>query len=132
MKCNHLHKDAPTNAVCEDCYFKLNKLQGGNTKMETYRQGDVLLVRVGKLPKRLKAKDKVLALGEVTGHKHQFKSNQVQVFADKQGKQFVDVQKKAELTHEEHDALDVPAGTYEVVIQKEFDIVEQTERQVMD
>lgn len=100
-------------------------------KMECYRQGDVMLVKITKLPSKLKEKDKILALGEVTGHKHQFRSNQVQVFADEQKQQFVKLHKPARLEHEEHQHLEIPKGVFKVVLQREFDILEGT-RTVLD
>lgn len=84
------------------------------------RQGDVLLRRIKALPGGLKQKDKVLALGEITGHKHQFTDEQVLVLADGEGKQFVDAKQEVMLEHEDHAHLKVPKGVYEVVIQREF------------
>ncbi len=47
------------------------------------RQGDVLLVPVLGIPKRvIHAPHKVLAVGEVVGHAHRFESPNVQVMAD--------------------------------------------------
>ena len=98
-----------------------------------YRQGDVLLRKIKSLPKGLVKKNKVLAYGETTGHSHQFKANDdcVMVFHDADGKQYVQVLKPTELQHEEHDWLDIEQGNYEVIQQREFDIVEGT-RRVMD
>ena len=87
------------------------------------RQGDVLLRRISKLPNDLKEKNKILAYGEVTGHKHQFNSEQVLVFEDEQRNQFIDVKEKAELLHEEHKNVLVPKGKYEVFLQREYDLV---------
>jgi hypothetical protein len=100
--------------------------------MKIYRQGDVALIEIERLPKNLKEKDKVLAFGEITGHKHQFKSNQVQVFADKNNNQFVQVKQKSVLEHEEHQHLEIPKGNYKVVLQREFDLVNDGIRQVLD
>jgi len=100
--------------------------------MKFIRQGDVGLIRIDNLPNEIFEKDKVLALGEVTGHSHRFENNQVQVFADSQGQQFVDVKKKSKLIHEEHKHLDIPKGVYKVVIQREYDILSDNIRQVLD
>ena len=116
---------------------------------DIYRQGDVLLRRIKNLPSNLKEKDKVLALGEVTGHRHRFleqqELKQVQrpeentiVLTDEDGKQFVQVvSEEAVLEHEEHGAITVPQGDYEVIIQREHDPIaeykkEEAERQVYD
>ena len=96
------------------------------------RQGDVLLRRIDRLPKGLNQRDdKVLAYGEVTGHSHKFESEDALVFANSLGQQFVQVLIASELLHEEHKSILVPEGTYEVVIQREYDIQEGI-RQVLD
>lgn len=95
------------------------------------RQGDVLLREVKEFPDGLEEKDKVLALGEVTGHKHRFESEAVAVFIDKKGNQFADVQQESDLIHEEHAKLKVPKGKYAVVPQREVDLLGEV-RQVMD
>lgn len=101
-----------------------------------YAQGDIILEKIDKLPvKGLMKKDKILAYGEVTGHKHQFQPElkTVQVFKDTtQETQFVDVQSdQAELCHEDHANIMIPKGVYEVRVQREVDMVEGV-RQVMD
>ena len=95
------------------------------------RQGDVLLVPIVKMPEDVKEKNKILAYGEVTGHKHQFLSEQVSVFKSKENKQFVTADADVELVHEEHNVVQVPKGIYEVIIQREFDIADNI-RQVLD
>ena len=95
------------------------------------RQGDVLLVKIDKLPTNLVKKDRIIAYGEVTGHKHQFLSNQVSVFKNKDEQQYVDVQQKAILQHEEHAHLEIPKGVYQVIIQRELDLLGEV-RQVLD
>ena len=95
------------------------------------RQGDVILMPIEELPKNLKEKDKVIAVGEATGHNHRFESKQVQVFADNSGQQFVQVKKPSKLIHEEHHELEIPKGNFKVVLQREFDVVEGI-RQVQD
>lgn len=96
------------------------------------RQGEVMLIRINEFPKKLKEKDKILAYGEITNHKHRFETNQVQVFADESGQQFVQVKKPSQLIHEEHQALEIPKGNYKVVLQREFDMVENFAKQVLD
>jgi len=96
------------------------------------RQGDVFLKKINELPKELKQKeDKIIAWGEVTGHKHRFESDNVLVLVDNEGKQYVDVKQESELVHEEHKNLVIPKGLYEVIIQRELDIIEGV-RQVVD
>ena|SRR3990167_8461613 len=100
--------------------------------MKFYRQGDVGIIEIDKLPANLVKKDSVIALGELTGHKHQFRSKQVQVFADESGQQFVEVKQASPLLHEEHDQLEVPKGVYRIAMQRELDLIKQTQKQVLD
>lgn len=102
--------------------------------MKTYRQGDVFLVEVKSFPDGLKEKDKILAYGEVSGHHHRFDNGnkQVLVFADDERQQFVQVNKKSTLIHEEHQNLEIPKGKYKVVMQREYDLLSDHIRQVLD
>ncbi len=98
-----------------------------------YRQGDCLLVEVKTFPEGLVKKNNVIAEGEVAGHFHKFPSDQVEVFENKEGQQYIQVNKTAaDLIHEEHDTLQVPKGKYQLVMQREFDVVEEVTRQVLD
>jgi len=90
------------------------------------RQGDVLLKLIDKLPAGLSKKNNILAYGEVTGHNHKFQeSAQVEVMKNQNGDQFVSVSAPSVLVHEEHAAQVIPIGMYEVVIQRELDLMGQ-------
>ena len=91
---------------------------------QIYRQGDILLISIESLPENLKEKDKTIAEGETHGHSHKFTSEQVQVFEDDSGNQFVEIQQESKLIHEEHAELAISEGTYFVVQQREFDILD--------
>ena len=93
------------------------------------RQGDVLLRKIGRLPTGLVAKDRTLAVGEITGHHHTL--NAGKVFVDSGGQQFVQLAAPTVLAHQEHAPLAVPKGVYQVVLQREFDVVEGV-RRVLD
>lgn len=96
-----------------------------------FRQGDVLLKRVDTVNgTKTQQGSKVLAYGEVTGHKHVLSGKGVQFF-QKNSQVLVSVPDFAELVHEEHEKLTIPKGKYEVVIQREFDLVEGV-REVVD
>lgn len=98
--------------------------------MELIRQGDVLLKRIDSIPKGMKKEDKcILAYGEVTGHKHQIL--EYGTLFKKDNRSFLEMKDNGILKHEEHAALNIPKGCYEVVIQREFDLLGQV-RQVMD
>jgi hypothetical protein len=104
----------------------------GGVAMKIFRQGDVLLRQIKELPKGLKPKqDKVLAYGEATGHMHLFFNPYTELYVDMEGKQYVYLVEDSLLEHEEHASVMIPQGTYEVVIQREFDLLEGT-RQVAD
>jgi hypothetical protein len=98
-----------------------------------FRQGEVLLTRIAKkkLPNGLKPKDNVLAYGEATGHHHRL-DRQAQVLTDGHI-QFVVVDAASSiLEHEEHKPVTLPQGIYQVTIQREYDIVRDEVRKVMD
>lgn len=96
----------------------------------TYRQGDVLLRKIGKLPAGLTEVPRdgrrvVLAYGERTGHAHALSNERVTMFRDTgtgTGQHtYLSISGDADaiLRHEEHGAMRVPAGNYEVVGQRE-------------
>lgn len=108
---------------------------------ELYAQGDVLLELVADvpahaLPKKLIKADPdgsvVLARGEATGHRHRFApDNGVVMFRDDGlardmptelyiGHIKIASKEGAELRHEEHDQVHLPAGTYRVRRQREW------------
>ena len=65
-----------------------------------YRQGDVGLELIKSLPRGLKeVKDKTLALGEVTGHKHKFVTDEAKVWEDDNGNKYIAVLSPATLYH---------------------------------
>lgn len=86
-----------------------------------YRHGDVIIVpaTIPAEAKEVKAEKIVLALGEVTGHSHQITKGAGQLFKFDE-KTYLKVTKRATLSHEEHKALQLPAGDYEVIIQNEY------------
>lgn len=91
-------------------------------------QGDVCIVRLSKLPEGLIAEtcnEKIVAYGEVTGHKHLLRPVKGGVeFFNGNGLVYAQVEKEAELVHEEHETIIFPKGVYALGIQEEFDILE--------
>jgi hypothetical protein len=101
-----------------------------------YAQGDIILERVDDAtPVSPVSRDQdgavVLARGELTGHRHAFYGYGVTMFRDDAlsrdmppqlylGHVRIDVP-SAELRHEEHAAIELPAGTYRVRRQREWD-----------
>lgn len=99
--------------------------------MKVYRHGDVLIREVDEIPADAtrKAKDKrglVLAEGEVTGHHHRIADTSMGELLVSPGeademRMWLSLSVAAPLVHEEHHTLDLPAGDYEVIIQKEYE-----------
>jgi hypothetical protein len=95
-----------------------------------YRQGDVLVVPIGRaaLPPVLvdaprdARRRMVLALGEATGHAHVVTGEGVAMRCppDALDTLFLTVERYACLGHEEHGPIPLPAGTYRVVRQREY------------
>lgn len=87
-----------------------------------YRQGDVLLLPVGKLdPGATRAKNEdriVLAYGETT-HAHTISGIAATLFVHGNTR-LLQVWEPTELSHEEHSPLVVEPGVYQIVIQREF------------
>ncbi len=93
------------------------------------RQGDVLVRRIKALPKNIKPAAPengrlVLAHGEATGHHHSFAlSDRVALFREdgSGGGLFLSITgAPAALEHQEHTALVLAPGNYEVVRQREY------------
>jgi hypothetical protein len=101
------------------------------------RQGDVLIIPVGKLPgnaQRAKVVGGrvVCQFGEVTGHAHAIKADEVISYTDTEetstvvealangARAWLEVCLKASLTHEEHGAISLSPGIYEVRRQREY------------
>jgi hypothetical protein len=96
-----------------------------------FRQGDVLLVPVRRerLPEHFRPLPRdargrlVLALGEVTGHAHAVAAPDAELLGDPEsvGERLLRIVTAAQLTHEEHAAIPLPAGLYRVVRQREYE-----------
>jgi hypothetical protein len=89
------------------------------------RQGDVLLVRLEHLPAdavETPTSDRkiVLARSGTTGHAHQLFGGSLRQFAA-HDTTIVEVTGCAVLTHDEHDPLDLPPGTWEIRLQRQYD-----------
>ena len=94
-------------------------------EIEQYRQGDVLLKKIKSIPvssARLSGQERiVLAYGEATGHTHVIGDvENVAVFVGKEGQLYLEVLSQVALEHEEHGTIQIPVGTYERIIQKEY------------
>lgn len=101
-----------------------------------YRQGDVLITATRTRP-TAQAKPitdhgrTILAYGEVTGHAHEVLTlappmvdpdpvPAQQLFEEPDGSRLLVLRRDAELRHEEHRTIALPAGTYEIRRQMEY------------
>ncbi len=87
------------------------------------RQGDVLilpslenlnLLNSQKLPHL------TLAEGEVTGHRHRITQGQAELYQKGDTLYLKVLSESAQLTHEEHQMLTIPQGTWMIRIQREY------------
>lgn len=102
-----------------------------------YRQGDVFLQEVDSLPsfaKEVQVTDRiVLQYGTATGHAHAIAKDKAVLF-EGSGRRFVIPGiHGAPVSHEEHDTIELPAGKiFEVILQREFSVLTQMSRTVLD
>lgn len=88
-----------------------------------YRHGDLLLEPVAGIPHGAKREERkgdiILALGEATGHAHRVKTPGAVTFLAGVDRYLV-VRDQAELTHEEHATIVLPAGAYKITRQRVY------------
>src|SRR5579862_4746619 len=100
-----------------------------------YRQGDVLFVKIEQVgnPTRIRKNGHILE-GETTGHIHRVADTDMdkcELF-DSAEKLFLSVSAEGgvSIVHEDHATLELPAGQYEVIRQREYS--PEAIRNVMD
>lgn len=107
-------------------------------------QGDVDIREIPQIPKSAKLLDtKTVMYGEKTGHHHSF-SGQVLVYEPTnkdmiqvrgesvQVQKYVEVVQDTKLTHQEHAEQIIPKGKYAILQEREFDVLSQQIRRVID
>ena len=95
------------------------------------QQGDVLIKKVASV-KGKKLNHKTLALGEATGHHHTITDGEADLY-EKDGVLYLHVESEnATLTHQEHKAVVIPCGDYEIGIVKEYDHFTEEAKNVED
>ena len=97
--------------------------------MKFYQQGDVILIPVQSV--KGSKRNNHLAEGEATGHYHGAQGEGVSVLED-DGTRYLDAPNGATVDHQEHKTISVPPGKYQVRIVREFDHLEEIEREVRD
>lgn len=91
------------------------------SQIKMYRQGDVLLKQIARLPPNIRVKkDKKVAEGEIAGHAHLIKNGTVLELLNQNDKLFVKAGKKTVITHEEHNPIKLDVSIYEVMRQREY------------
>ena len=110
--------------------------------MKQYRQGDVLIVKTDSKPsarhKRVARDERdrvVLAHGELTGHAHAISEKGATLYQRTvrgEVNRMLRLSRSVKLEHEEHDTIELPAGTYEVRQQREFEPGSRRHRNVAD
>lgn len=102
---------------------------------EFIRHGDLWFERIDKIPETAQPlPSAVVAEGEMTGHKHEFKGGAVQLYkdAEKSDVTYVEVKADSVLTHQEHRDIQFDAGCYIVKLEQEFDPFQDEIRKTMD
>jgi hypothetical protein len=109
-------------------------------KKTQFRQGDVLIERVSKIPDDAKKQAGIggriiLAYGEATGHHHSIDINDADLWKTAFD-QFISVEKKAVLVHgpcnpPEHDLIRLTKGEFIVIPQREY-VPKELPRKVTD
>jgi len=93
-----------------------------------YRQGDLLFERIDKIPGGvLPSKSNIILRGEATGHAHRLENGQIfntftmrRVHEFGKNEIFIRAERNARIVHEEHGILELEAGFYMVIRQREF------------
>jgi hypothetical protein len=112
-------------------------MQETDSKTPFWRQGDIYFVKLDEEIDPSKAttvKNGVIAKGEHTGHSHRLMASSMAGGAAlvMLGRSMFlrSPEAGATIVHDEHHAIDLPAGSYAVLHQREFDGLEW--RQVLD
>lgn len=89
---------------------------------QQFRQGDVWIERVDGLPEAAHRVEGpvVLARGEVTGHAHRVEHPGAELWESADKRRFLALVEAAPVLHEEHGAIELEPGVYEVRRQREF------------
>lgn len=90
-----------------------------------YRQGDILIERVGHLPtaeqKQNRGEPIILAHGEVTGHHHKLDTDKADWWKDPSSQvQHIRPAGRAAIVHQEHGPIPVKSRLYKITRQREY------------
>lgn len=93
--------------------------------MKQYRHGDLFFQELSQFPDTRLVKSWVegdtvtLMYGEATGHSHKL-TGDFTLYRDKSNAHYFEVHTAAKLTHEEHNTIELPAGKYAMIRQREY------------
>lgn len=103
---------------------------------EFYQQGDVIIERVGSIPKGKEVQSKergfVLAEGETTGHAHVITATNDVYMVQTDTDIYLHVKRKVPLKHEEHTFIEIEPGDYKIRKVMERDHFSRITREVLD
>jgi hypothetical protein len=89
--------------------------------VKMYRQGDILLKKIEAIPEDVKpSTDDVILRGEATGHAHRIENGTIFTRSGT-SEMYIEANVGATLVHEEHSTIQIEAGFYEVIRQREYD-----------
>lgn len=95
-----------------------------NAVAKHYRQGDILLQEIDKVPsnavKNVRNGSIVLGEGETAGHRHEILQTEGVESYSNDGFLYLSVEQDTELVHPEHAKIELAPGNYEVIRQTEF------------
>lgn len=88
-----------------------------------YRQGDILVEPVEQAPENVEDRGtRVVLEGEQSGHAHRLDAGTTLEDPENEEQIYLSIPEEgAVLDHEEHEAIELESGTYQVVRQREFD-----------
>ena len=87
----------------------------------TYQQGDVLIRTITTIPSDVQIKqDNILAEGEATGHAHRADST-AKLHKTQTNTLYLEAPLGTTITHEEHHAVHLPPGNYQIGLIREYD-----------
>jgi len=103
-------------------------MEAANSSKPFWRQGDIFFVKLEEEPRSSESRpvrNGIIAKGETTGHAHRVSPSSMALGAMLylMGRSMFlrSLQAGTKIVHDEHHAIDLPAGLFAVVPQREFD-----------
>jgi len=104
------------------------------TAIKTWQQGDVLGLKLDKMPcgdrKIISTKRLIVAHGE-SGHSHVIEDDEAELIQIGE-RMILNLKKSSIITHEEHKPIKLDKGIWEIGRVQEFDYFKMMKRQVID